>query len=82
MRRPGPTVVLSPKEQALLKALSETASDFECRATLRGILKRAALADGLNDLGDPALPNVGRIGDIAALIMPTPPIGTRQRAPR
>jgi hypothetical protein len=77
MTRPDPSVVLSPRDRAALRMASESVPDLDCRAALRGILKRADLAQRRGELGDQSLPNVGRIGDIAALVMPTPPITSR-----
>jgi len=80
--RPDPSVVLTPKELAALRKASESVPDLDCRAALRGILKRADLAHRRGELGDQSLPNVGRLSDIAAFAMPTPPIGSRPRTPR
>ncbi len=80
--RPDPSVVLTPRDRAALWKASESVPDLDCRAALRGILKRADLAQRRGELGDQSLPNVGRLSEIAALLMPTPPVGTRSRTPR
>ncbi len=80
--RPDPSVVLTPEDRAALWKASESVPDLDCRAALRGILKRADLAHRRGELGDQSLPNVAWIGDIATFAMPTPPVGTRPRTPR
>jgi hypothetical protein len=82
MTRPDPSVILTPQDRAALWVASESVPDFTCRAALRGILKRADLAQRRGELGDQSLPSVGRLADIAALVMPTPPIGIRSRTHR
>lgn len=75
-------VELSPADLAAIQYAADTVPDFDARRALRGIRKRAAAASRRGDLGDESLPGVGAIGDIAALVMPTPPIGSRHRTPR
>jgi len=82
MTRSDPSVVLTTEDRAALWVASENVPNFTCRAALRGILKRADLAQRRGELGDQLLPNVGRLADIAALVMPTPPIGIRSRTHR
>ena len=70
-------VELSPADMVALAHAAERVPDFDCRARLRGIRKRAALAFARGDLGDESLPGVGRIGNIAALVLTS--IGTDAR---
>ena len=74
-------VELSPEDLVALQYAADTVPDFDCRARLRGIRKRAALARARGDLGDDSLPGVSRFGDIAALINPTPAHPRRTRTP-
>jgi hypothetical protein len=64
-------VELSPADMVALAHAAERVPDFDCRARLRGIRKRAALAFARGELGDESLPGVGRLGDIAALFPTT-----------
>lgn len=75
-------VELTPADLDALQYAADTVPDFACRARLRGIRKRAALARTRGDLGDESLPGVGRLGDLAALLIPTPPLPSRTRTPR
>lgn len=74
-------VALSPAELAAIQYAANTVPDLDARRALRGILKRADLAHRRGELGDHSLANVGRISEIAPLLMPTPPIGSRPRTP-
>jgi hypothetical protein len=75
-------VELSPADLAAIQYGADTVPDLDARRALRGILKRADLAQRRGDLGDESLPGVGAVGDIAALLMPTPPVGFRSRTHR
>lgn len=75
-------VELSPGDLAAIQYAADTVPDLDARRALRGIRKRADLAKRRGDLGDESLPGVGRFADIAALAMPTPPIGIRSRTHR
>jgi len=74
-------VELSPADMDALAQAAERVPDFDCRVRLRGIRKRAALARTRGDLGDDSLPGVGRLGDLAALLIPTPAPPSRSRTP-
>lgn len=75
-------VELSLGDLAAIRYAEDTVPDLDARRTLRAIRKRAALASRRGDLGDQSLPGVGAIGDIAELLMPTPPVETRHRTTR
>lgn len=75
-------VELSLGDLADIQYAEDTVPDLDARRTLRGIRKRAALASRRGDLGDQSLPGVGAIGNIAKLILPTPPVGARPRSIR
>lgn len=74
-------VELTPADLDALQYAADTIPDLDCRARLRGIRKRAALARTRGDLGDESLPGVGRLGDLAALLIPTPTHPSRTRTP-
>jgi hypothetical protein len=59
------SVVLSLSDRLAIRHASEVVPDLDCRAALRGILKRADFADRRGELGDQDLPNVASLSDIA-----------------
>jgi hypothetical protein len=59
------SIFLSHADRLAIRLASEIVPDLDCRAALRGILKRADLAHRRGELGDQYLPNVARMSDIA-----------------
>jgi hypothetical protein len=75
-------VELSPADMVALAHAAEWVPDFDCKARLRGIRKRAGLVASRGDIGAESLPSVGRIGDIAALVLTSLGTDTRCHANR